>query len=126
MRGNDKGNFACNRFFYDGQSPCIVPEKEVSNKQDDTNNFKKEEIGSFYGTKYYKISGEETIDICTRTFDMARKCCKYRSKHLVCLEKINTGNVKNDITNRNFREYIYGGKEYVSGIPEKRWFKLQS
>ena len=89
MRGNDKGNFACNRFFYDGQSPCIVPEKEVSNKQDDTNNFKKEEIGSFYGTKYYKISGEETIDICTRTFDMARKCCKYRSKHLVCLEKIN-------------------------------------
>lgn len=88
MRGNDKGNFACNRFYYDGRSPCIVPEKEIIDISD--NEFEsKELITTFNDVKYYEIVGEKAIDICTRVFDMARKCCKYRSKHLICLEKIN-------------------------------------
>lgn len=100
MRGNDKANFACNRFYYDGKSSCVVPEKEIDGI--DSNNL--ELITTFNKVKYYKIKGiekkegetdeekakrENVIDICTRVFDMARRCCKYRSKHLICLEKIN-------------------------------------
>lgn len=29
MKGNDKANFACSRFFYDGKTGCVLPKKDV-------------------------------------------------------------------------------------------------
>ena len=87
MKGNEKANFACNRFIYDGQSGCVLPKKAI----DDT------DINSFSSSD--KISGNYFIirpsntDLynkynskCKEAFSEARKCCKYRSQHLFCLE----------------------------------------
>lgn len=29
MKGNDKANFACSRFFYDGKNGCVLPKKDI-------------------------------------------------------------------------------------------------
>ncbi len=120
MRGNDKANFACNRFYYDEKSSCVVPEGEI-NGIDDSD---LELVTTFNGINYYKIMGQEkkdketeeqknkrekVINICTRVFDMARRCCKYRSKHLICLEKINNEN------ERKVESYKFCFSHVISG-----------
>lgn len=125
MRGNDKANFACNRFYYDEKSSCIVPEKEIDGI--DSNDL--ELINTFNKVKYYKIKGmekkddeteeqknkrEKVINICTRAFDMARRCCKYRSKHLICLERINNENERKVVSYKFCFSHVISGYEVLA------------
>lgn len=106
MRGNQKANFACNRFFYDG-SGCLLKSDLIESEdigQIDSNKFKVEQDGKVY----YYIDGNEYPDLankyysqCNAQFKNARLCCKKRSEYLVCLEKIkpeSDGNIKNTAT----------------------------
>ncbi|MBO4956625.1 MAG: type IV secretion system protein [Rickettsiales bacterium] len=94
MKGNEKANFACSRFFYNSNDGCILPEKDIGNED-------KRNLKSFQenGTKYYiidKNSGKlDKYSIkCKNAFTEARKCCKYRSRHFVCLENKSSHNSK--------------------------------
>lgn len=92
MKGNDKGNYACNRFFYNNNDGCMLLEKNIA--EDDKKSL---EYVIEDGKKYYFINKTEYIEkysnVCKETFVKARKCCRYRSKHLFCLEnKSNTNN----------------------------------
>lgn len=92
MRGNDKANFACNRFYYDGKSPCILYEEQVLS-EDKNKMYEKYDNG-----KYYLLpDGDKELlnkysKQCQESFMEARKCCQYRSRHLICLENQQTNN----------------------------------
>ena len=88
MKGNEKANFACNRFFYNHNDGCVLPETDIEDSDKDklilyTNANK---------VKYYIIdkSNPQMLDkyilACKNAFTEARQCCKYRSRHFVCLE----------------------------------------
>lgn len=86
MKGNEKANFACSRFFYNSNDGCILPAKDIANEDE-----KGLKSFSENNTKYYiidKNSGklDKYSIACKNAFTEARKCCKYRSRHFVCLE----------------------------------------
>ncbi|MDR3078858.1 MAG: type IV secretion system protein [Rickettsiales bacterium] len=82
MRGNEKANFACNRFLYDGMSGCFLPEEDVESEDMLTAT---EIVAEKNGIKYYLVKGEKYDRLCQKVFIEARKCCRHRSKHLVCI-----------------------------------------
>lgn len=130
MKGNDKANFACSRFIYDGKSGCILPEKDViaviesiknDVKDDDPryavisnkdSYFGSDSIINDNGNKFYIINSskndkDETIfnmfnSKCSEVFLEARKCCKYRSQHMFCLESISAD--KKNVDYKNGKE----------------------
>ena len=111
-----KQHFACNRFYYDGKSACIVPEKELEGI-DDSEFETKKKLGKFKNATYYKIKGDPAIDICTRVFDLARKCCKYRSKHLVCIERIDNEIDRNVMSSTFcFSHFIDGYEDLANSV----------
>ncbi|MDR2777334.1 MAG: hypothetical protein LBB24_01015, partial [Rickettsiales bacterium] len=83
MRGNEKANFACNRFMYDGVGDCFLPGSAFSS-DDEMVAAKKSVLGED-GKWYYLVDGTKYSKACQTAFIEARKCCRYRSKHLVCL-----------------------------------------
>ena len=96
MKGNEKANFACNRFIYDGSSGCVLPKKAIEDA--DTSLFSSsDKIGEDYfiirpgNTDLYNKYNSK----CKEAFSEARKCCKYRSQHLFCLENKNISNSSN-------------------------------
>jgi hypothetical protein len=90
MRGNEKANFACNRFLYDGKSGCFLPESDVAigDRASIT-----ETISGENGKKYYFVKNEKYDKTCVKAFVEARKCCRYRSKHLVCIHDKDKNNI---------------------------------
>lgn len=90
MRGNDKANFACNRFSYNGKSGCTLPEKAIV---EDSDKSRLTLIQTDDNRKYYLVREADDAEMfykyntaCKTAFIEARKCCKYRSQHLFCLE----------------------------------------
>lgn len=120
MKGNEKANFACNRFHYNGEDGCILPEKDVDmgdrNKltkityNTKNNMYINSSVADYNSSalqgsskKYYYVidkTNEDLFDkyspLCKDAFSEARKCCKYRSRHLLCLEN------RDDSTNNKF------------------------
>lgn len=88
MKGNEKANFACNRFFYNHNDGCVLPEQDIINE--DRN--KITIIATENNVNYYAIEKSNTEMFnkytlaCKNAFIEARQCCKYRSRHFVCLE----------------------------------------
>ncbi|GHU26188.1 hypothetical protein FACS1894152_0270 [Bacilli bacterium] len=82
MRGNEKANFACNRFFYDGANPCILPESDVVKEDDGI---------TFVQSGYYQCqdNNKKCIDKyskqCQQAFVEARRCCMSRRQSMICL-----------------------------------------
>ncbi len=102
MRGNDKANFACDRFSYSGRG-CVLHESQV-NPEDRTNpkviryNVK-DGIDDKHSKVFYAIYDENLSDgvykeLCYKAFHNARKCCVQRTQDFVCLENINTREAK--------------------------------
>ena len=113
MRGNQKANFQCNRFFYDGNG-CVVngihftdSDKKKLRKQfkrivyiDDTmRNYriKSTDDNNDFGDKEYfiidpnlseeaKQLANEFSSQCSLAFERARHCCRRRSENFVCIE----------------------------------------
>lgn len=56
MKGNEKANFACNRFFYDGKSGCLLSADQV--KEEDR---KKLKVVTASGSNYFKDKLDELI-----------------------------------------------------------------
>ena len=61
MRGNDKANFACNRFFYDGVSGCILPTKDIEDTIQSIKNEVKNGVLSSNDEKYEIINNVYNI-----------------------------------------------------------------
>ncbi len=87
MRGNDKANFACSRFYYDGKSSCILYKDQIYDE--DKKNMISYENGEYYllpeGSASRELRNKYSKQ-CQEAFIEARKCCQYRSRHLICLE----------------------------------------
>ena len=116
MRGNQKANFQCNRFFYDGEG-CVINGNHISNDDKDrlrkvfdrivySNNdmtnytviLRTVNNSENYGDREYFIInpnlGEEAKQLteefssqCSTAFENARKCCRRRSENFVCIEE---------------------------------------
>jgi hypothetical protein len=92
MKGNEKANFACTRFFYDRTSGCMLRDVDVDSA--DRVNLEAISAGN---TPYYIIPDTDKTLInkyskkCDDSFREARECCRHRSKHLVCLENKTNG-----------------------------------
>ncbi|MDR2077704.1 MAG: type IV secretion system protein, partial [Rickettsiales bacterium] len=113
MRGNEKANFACNRFFYDGESGCYLHSSDISDDDKKSGKLQERSFSAmplagfrsspFFSTltsiimasrlgrivddnKYYLVPNEKYSIKCQEAFAEARKCCKHRSKNMVCLE----------------------------------------
>lgn len=82
MRGNDKANFACNRFFYDGINGCVLPGSALTSPEKNISTLIKTSHGN-----YYQVPADGFDEKCKSAFEKARQCCEYRSRHLICLEK---------------------------------------
>lgn len=89
FRGNEKANFACNRFYYDSAYGCMLNENSIEDKSllNDKNDI------------YYKIDFSENLsfekdygDKCREQFERARKCCHSRSRNFICLQKVDLNN----------------------------------
>jgi type IV secretory pathway VirB6-like protein len=92
MKGNDKANFACNRFYYDRNGGCVLRDTDI----DEEDKLALEVISSsnvayYLVPSYNKVLVNKYSKKCDNVFMEARECCKHRSKHLICLENKTTG-----------------------------------
>ena len=136
MKGNEKANLACERFFYNNTG-CILPESKVNDV--DKNNLKEYTVsffspefsdGNVKGEKYYLINSEEYINKysakCAEVFETARMCCESRKTTAVCIEnktpaeKDDTSLLKGDVENLDIYQYTTCNAQQTSEIVQSK------
>lgn len=100
MRGNDKANYACNRFMYSGNG-CVLPESEID--ENDRQKFVSYKIG---GQNFYEVVNDANYDLkCINYFSLAYECCSNRTKRFVCLTNTsNEGEVETKFCKANLEQ----------------------